>query len=142
MITEGVVGEFGDQPVVLMRVALPVGQDQRRIEIGFDGLEEVLYFGTLEGHIPVAEPQHLDLLFGNVFEEGGGAVLRLGAAWPAPLKTTHRTTRSGNSATRRRMVPPQPISMSSACAPKQSSLSRPRLLRWNNKAEQAAASPR
>src|SRR6202043_3700213 len=67
VVTKGVVGEFSQQPVVLMSVALPMGQDQRRIEISFKGLEIVLDIGPLEGEISVAEPQYLDLLFRDVF---------------------------------------------------------------------------
>ncbi len=37
-------------------------------------------FGALEREVTVAEPQHLDLFFGNVFEKGGRAVSRLGLA--------------------------------------------------------------
>ena len=62
VIAEGVVSKLGQQPVVLMSVALPVGQDERRIEIAFDGLEAVLDVGALGGEIPIAEPKHLDLL--------------------------------------------------------------------------------
>src|SRR6516165_7443326 len=36
--------------------------------------------GTLEGKIPVTKTQDLDLLLGNIFEEGGGTVPRLGLA--------------------------------------------------------------
>src|SRR5271169_4375310 len=63
-----------------MSVALPMGQDQRRIEIAFDGLETVLDIGALKREIAVAEPQYLDLLFRDVFEEGGRAVTRLDLA--------------------------------------------------------------
>jgi hypothetical protein len=55
VITKGVVGEFGQEPVVLMSVALPVSQDQRRIKVAFDGLEAILDIGTLEGEITVAK---------------------------------------------------------------------------------------
>jgi len=79
VIAEGVVGELGQQPVVLLSVALPMSQDERRIKIAFEGLEVVLDIGALEGEIPVAEPQHLDPFSGNIFEKGG-AVLRLSLA--------------------------------------------------------------
>jgi hypothetical protein len=85
VITEGVVGEFGHQSVVLMSVALPMSQDDRRIEIAFDRLEAILDLGSLKREVPVAEIQHLDLLFRNVFEEGGRAAPRLR---PAQTDTT------------------------------------------------------
>src|ERR1700731_5422362 len=85
VITEGVVGEFGHQSVVLVSVALPMSQDDRRIEIAFDRLEAILDLGSVKREVPVAEIQHLDLLFRNVFEEGGRAAPRL---CPAQADTT------------------------------------------------------
>lgn len=66
--------------MILMSVALPVGQDHRRIEIAFDALEAILDIGTLEGKVPVTKTQDFDLLLGNIFEEGDGTVPRLGLA--------------------------------------------------------------
>jgi hypothetical protein len=74
------VGEFGHQSVVLMSVALPMSQDDRRIEIAFDRLEAILDIGALEGEISIAEPQNFDLFLRDVFEKGGRAVPRLDLA--------------------------------------------------------------
>src|SRR5271169_2855510 len=80
VITKGVVGEFGEKPVVLMSVTHPMGQDQRRVEVAFDGLEAVLDVGALKREIPVAKTEYLDLLFTRVFEKRGGAFPRLDSA--------------------------------------------------------------
>src|SRR6188508_1745949 len=42
----------------------------------------------------------------------------------SPLKTTQRTSSAGFDSRKRRIVPPQPISMSSECAPRHSTLAR------------------
>src|SRR4029077_14002818 len=65
-----------------MSVVLPVGQDERRIKIAFDGLEVVLNVGALGGEVAITEPQHLDLLLRNMLKNGGRAVPPLG---PTPL---------------------------------------------------------
>src|SRR5262249_13181408 len=82
VIAEGVVREFGEQPMVLMGVAFAVSQNKRRIEIAFNILETVLYFGTLKGEISVAEPEHLNLFLTNIFKKCGCAVASLGPARP------------------------------------------------------------
>ena len=66
--------------MVLMSVALPVGQDQRRLEIAFDRLEAILDVSALEREISVAEVQDIDLFFSDALKEGGRAVARLGSA--------------------------------------------------------------
>ena len=78
VIAKGVESKLGQQSMVLMSVALPMGQDERRIEIAFDGLEAVLDVGDLGGEISVAEPKHLDLFLRHTLKDGGRAVARLG----------------------------------------------------------------
>src|SRR6516165_7005614 len=100
-----------------MSVVLPVGQDERRIEIAFDVLEVVFNGGTLGGEKAIAESKHLDLFLWNMLKNRGRAVSRL---VPTPLvaaKNDPSHVEAGISAAMRRMVPPQPISMSSEWAP-------------------------
>src|SRR5215831_16321118 len=60
--------------------------------------------------------------FSATFSRKAAALFRASVARePTPLKTIHRTMRSRTSVARRIIVPPQPISMSSAWAPRQSS---------------------
>src|SRR6516165_8942063 len=65
-----------------MSVVLPVGQDERRIEIAFDVLEVVFNGGTLGGEKAIAESKHLDLFLWNMLKNRGRAVSRL---VPTPL---------------------------------------------------------
>jgi len=81
--------------MVLMGIVLPVGQDERRIEIAFEGLEAILDIGALGGEIPVAESKHLDLFLGNILKNGSRAVPRLGSTLriPAENDPSHDETR-------------------------------------------------
>ena len=65
-----------------MSVVLPVGQDERRIEIAFDALEVVLNVGALGGEVAIAESKHLDLFLWNMLKNRGRAISRL---VPTPL---------------------------------------------------------
>jgi hypothetical protein len=69
MITEGVVSQFGNQPVILVSISAPMGQDQCRVKVGFDRLEVVLDIGTLEGEIPIAKPAYIDPFVNNTLKE-------------------------------------------------------------------------
>src|SRR5262245_12182128 len=77
VITKSVGRKFGQEPVVLMSITMPVGQHQRWFEITFYGLEVILYIRALGREISVAEPQYLDMLLRNVLEKRRCAVPRL-----------------------------------------------------------------
>jgi len=74
MITEGILCKLGNQPMVLVSIAMPMRQDQCRIKIGFDSLEVVLDLGTLKREIAVAEPAYIDLLVKDTLKKCAGAV--------------------------------------------------------------------
>src|SRR5260221_7385308 len=80
VVPEGVVGKLGQEPVVLMSITLHVGQDQRRIEIAFEGLEMVLDLSALEREVPVAASHHLDPPFSDASEDIAPAVTALDLA--------------------------------------------------------------
>jgi hypothetical protein len=69
MITEGIVGQLGNQPMILVSISVPMGQDQSRIKVGFDRLKVVLDLGTLEREIPIAKPTYIDPLVCNTLKE-------------------------------------------------------------------------
>jgi len=69
MVAEGIVGQLGNQPMILMGVSLTMGQDQRRTEFSFDGLEVILDLSTLERKIPVPKPAYVDLPVHNVLKK-------------------------------------------------------------------------
>jgi hypothetical protein len=69
MIPEGIVGQLRNQPMILVSVFRPVGQDQRWIEVGFDRLEVVFDLGALEWEIPIAKTSDIDSRFSRPMKE-------------------------------------------------------------------------
>ncbi len=74
MIPEGVVGQLGNQPMILVSISGPVGQDQCRIEIGLDRFKVVLDLGALEREIPIAKPSYIDPSVSDTLKECRRAV--------------------------------------------------------------------
>ena len=123
--------------MVLMSVALPMGQDHGRIEIAFEGLEAVLDIGTLKRKIPVTKAQDFDLFLGNISQEGGGTVPRLGFASaggaeddPSYDEIGHRASEAQN---RSAATDLNVVGVSTQAKQPQRSLP----LRWENEGQQA-----
>jgi hypothetical protein len=68
--------------VVLVSVVVTVREDERRLEIAFDGLEAVFDIGALGREIAVAESKYLDLFLRHIFKHRSRAVSRFS---PTPL---------------------------------------------------------
>jgi hypothetical protein len=71
VVAEGVVGELGYEPVVLVRVILSMGQDQRGAELPLQRFEDILDVRTLERELAVAEAEGVDGAPGDLAKKGG-----------------------------------------------------------------------
>src|ERR1700741_3072704 len=58
MVAEGVVGELGDQAMVLVQVGAIVGKDERRVVIPLQSLEGLFDFRMLRGKKAVAKAMY------------------------------------------------------------------------------------
>ena len=115
-----------DEPVVLVEVLAPMGQDDVRRTGLLQGLEAVLDRRAEIGEVAVPEVVDLDLGLATPADERRArrpSPRRPGPPSSAEDDPADRATRP--SAISRRMVPPQPISMSSAWAPTASRRSSP-----------------
>jgi hypothetical protein len=80
VISERAVGEPGQQPMVLVGIALIVGQNERGIEIALNLFETVLDIGALKREISITKAQYLYLFIANAFEERCCTISSLGPA--------------------------------------------------------------
>src|SRR5262245_32262470 len=79
MIPKGVMGEHGNEPMILMGIIEPMAHDDRWLEIPLKGLEMILDILSNELEIAILEIKYFHLMF-NVFKERSCAYLRLGFA--------------------------------------------------------------
>ena len=120
VVPERVPRQVRDQTVVLMPIIPVVGENQVGTALSFQRLEIVLDLGAEEREETIAVLLNLDLL-SSCAPEKGVALSRASQALSSfELKTIQLTTTLSNRSRRARIVPPQPISMSSLCAPRQS----------------------
>src|SRR5579883_3148468 len=80
MVAEGVVGELGDQAMVLMQIIAVMREDQRRLIGTLQRLEALLDLGVLRREEAVAEVVHRDRRLAHAGKEMARA--RLGLAAP------------------------------------------------------------
>ena len=80
VIAKGIESELRYKTVILVRVVLPMRQNQRGIEFPLHTLEAILDLGALKREIPVAELKYVDRLVSNVGEKRRCAVPRLSRA--------------------------------------------------------------
>lgn len=80
MLPEQLAGKRADQAMVLMRVAAPMSEDQRRIEPAPHPGETILYRRALEGEIRIAKIEGLDIVLARIGEERLGGTPHLRAA--------------------------------------------------------------
>jgi hypothetical protein len=88
---EGVPGQLGHQPVVLVAVLQAVGEDQVGVDLGLEPLEALLHGPAVVGEEAVPEPLHGDPGPAGALEERGRAVGRLlgPPAGPAQHQPVH-----------------------------------------------------
>ena len=120
VIAERVPRQLADRAVVLVVVVAAMGEDDVGDDAPPEHVEHILDLGADVREVALAEPVHLDVGRAGIGEEGGGARPRLGL--PAVVGGEHDPVHvvPGRSASSRSIVPPQPISMSSLWAPRQS----------------------
>src|SRR6185312_5570712 len=68
VLPEQLAGKRADQAMVLMRVAAPMSEDQRRIEPAPHPGETILYRRALEGEIRIAKIEGLDIVLAGIGE--------------------------------------------------------------------------
>src|SRR5439155_19502534 len=93
-------------------------QDEIRGVFSFELLEEILYFGPYIGEIAVSKFLDDDLLSSRVCQEQVALSTASVLLCPDAPNTTQTISVVGFSSSNLRIVPPQPISMSSLCAPR------------------------
>src|SRR5208337_5062206 len=69
MIPEGIPRELAHKPMVLVRIALPVGENQVRIDTRFDFLKEVLHRPAFIWQIAVPELLQVNFTFAAIREQ-------------------------------------------------------------------------
>ena len=76
MVSKCVVSEIANEPMVLMRVVLPMGEHQRRLEFTFQLLEKIFDLGTVKGEIAIAKIQNINAACCSPLQKDGGGTLR------------------------------------------------------------------
>jgi hypothetical protein len=74
MVTEGIMRQLGNQPVILMSISCPVCQDKRWVKFGLDRFEVVLDLSALEREIAIAEFSYVNSRLSNPLKESRRAV--------------------------------------------------------------------
>ena len=124
MVPEGVVGQVRDEPVVLVPVVAVVREDDVGPHLVLERLEVVLDLDRGVREVAVAERQRPS---SGTRDVGRGGRARCAAprshGRPSPERTTQVIRSMHRSSSHCRIVPLQPISRSSLCAPRQSSSS-------------------
>ena len=102
-----------------MEIATVMGQDQVGIDVFLEVFKKVFDLAPQVWEVAVAKRSNLDRLGAGVAEESTCAGLRLLLPGARALNTIQWKSASGYRDTSFSTVPPQPISMSSAWAPRQ-----------------------
>ena len=100
-----------------MEVGALVGEDDVRREVALESLEEALDLRAVEGKKPSSKFSTSTTGSATPWSSDSALLRASAARSPSPLSTTQQTSDRRSRSIRPRMVPPQPISMSSACAP-------------------------